>query len=214
MMRFVMVIVEEEILHDFVDAQVPSAFAHIEFRPGMIGVLQRTPIDGEGRVAEQPALPRGVGHPYQEDLHEQREKNFQSNAGGRRVIKTLEHSVSRCLLSEHGIFGAEKFDAECARPHQVHQHSQRRSNPVKTRQDGIPLGVFQQTIVRGAEIIELLHFRAVIAVVTQMEDALKHKCRGKKSSREPPAPFVHGAVLVKNAVHGFVQEGKNRIVDE
>jgi len=55
MVREVVVVIEEDPLHQAAHPQVGRAFDDVAARVGMVGVLERAPVEGECDVAGEPA---------------------------------------------------------------------------------------------------------------------------------------------------------------
>src|SRR5829696_7016505 len=100
MVRQVMVIVEKQILNDFIDAQIPCAVTSIELRPGMIGVLQRTPVKRKSAVATAPTDQRQIQQIKQSALKDGAEEDFTADPPGRRLVEIAEHRVRARLLCQ------------------------------------------------------------------------------------------------------------------
>src|ERR1017187_495104 len=194
MMGAMMMVVQKKILDDSVDLQVPCAVINVERRPGMVGILQRTPVHGKTTVTEQPSGKSQMEAINYRDLNQQCQQNFAADASGGRILEACKHGIGARLPCEPGIGLSQRRQPEKPRAQQVKQAGEGHENPVQPGQNAIPLRVLQNLVVTGLVVVEKFGIGAVAAVVTKMAGPLERERCGKQRGVKPAKPFIGGLV--------------------
>lgn len=134
MVRKMMVIVEEDPLHDAVHAQIGSPFDDVAPSPCVIGVLQRAPVERKGNVAEAPAQQGEIERDDEQRLKRHGEHDLCAHAPT-RYAREIDHHRLEAVPAADPVH--ENATAEKRPEQQVERAAQRGGQPEKTRQETI-----------------------------------------------------------------------------
>ena len=206
----VIVVVEEEPLRDRPDLQVPGALPDVAPAPGVVGVLQRAPVDAEGPVAGQPADPVEVESPEDRRLETegvgQLEPHLEPGLRGDVLDHGLEAPPAR---------GPRLEPARRERPghDQIGQPRDGYDRPIKAGEQAIePIGLEPARLARQIVVEELL-VGPIALVMTEVAYPLNGEGGRKEGGQQRPGGLVDPAVGMIEAVHGFMEQRKDRVVD-
>src|SRR5258705_12554016 len=94
MMREVEIVIEKDRLGDRPEAQVPGALAHVAWAPGVVGILQRAPVEPECPVANEPAHRVETERVPESELEQEREQGLRPEAAD-RLGRDVAHELPK-----------------------------------------------------------------------------------------------------------------------
>ena len=209
---FVMVVIQEEVLHHAVDAQVPGAVVDVSLAEGVVRVLERAPVQRERAVTREPAGRRQIQRPDEGGLQGEREEDLEADGPLGGVHEAGEHGLGAGLPEQTRRLDARR-QAEGAWPDQIQQAPGGQQQPIDAGEHAVPLQRLHQPALPGKNVVEQLRVAAVPPVMTEMTDALKAETGGEERGHDPADRLVDGSARMHVAVHRLVQQRKDGVVD-